>query len=203
MHVERTQPQEAAVELVKRYGGEVEECHVVEEDMHFELPVSLRVLREGERQRRRPRVPRPASWGRRPDPRRGPRDRSGWVRPPTSRPRPALREVHCRAGGAGSRVLRRLSRMRRANCHNASAGESEGQPAAVASGMLDWTHRQPDLHFDLHSQTVLEAVANAERSAARRSASLERSTAATGPPGGSVGRTVGHRSRRRVPSAHP
>jgi DNA-nicking Smr family endonuclease len=29
--------------------------------------------------------------------------------------------------------------------------------------MLDWTHRQPDLHFDLHGQTVLEAVTNAER----------------------------------------
>jgi 4-hydroxy-3-methylbut-2-enyl diphosphate reductase len=32
-------------ELLRRYGGEVEERHIVEEDMHFELPVSLRVLR--------------------------------------------------------------------------------------------------------------------------------------------------------------
>jgi 4-hydroxy-3-methylbut-2-en-1-yl diphosphate reductase len=35
-------------DMVKKYGGEVEECHVVEEDMHFELPVSLRVLRGSE-----------------------------------------------------------------------------------------------------------------------------------------------------------
>jgi len=47
--------------------------------------------------------------------------------------------------------------------HNASARRGEGQPAAVAFGMLDWTHRHPDAHFDLHGQTVLEAVANAER----------------------------------------
>jgi 4-hydroxy-3-methylbut-2-en-1-yl diphosphate reductase len=32
--------------LLHRYGGVVEECTIVEEDMHFELPVSLRVLRE-------------------------------------------------------------------------------------------------------------------------------------------------------------
>jgi DNA-nicking Smr family endonuclease len=29
--------------------------------------------------------------------------------------------------------------------------------------MLDWTDRLPDAEFDLHGQTVLEAVANAER----------------------------------------
>jgi DNA-nicking Smr family endonuclease len=29
--------------------------------------------------------------------------------------------------------------------------------------MLDWTDRRPDATFDLHGQTVLEAVANAER----------------------------------------
>jgi DNA-nicking Smr family endonuclease len=29
--------------------------------------------------------------------------------------------------------------------------------------MLDWTDRRPDSEFDLHGQTVLEAVANAER----------------------------------------
>ncbi|MDH4131189.1 MAG: Smr/MutS family protein [Gemmatimonadota bacterium] len=29
--------------------------------------------------------------------------------------------------------------------------------------MLDWTHRRADAQFDLHGQTVLEAVANAER----------------------------------------
>jgi 4-hydroxy-3-methylbut-2-enyl diphosphate reductase len=34
-------------DLKRRYGGAVEECHVVEEDMHFELPISLRVLRDG------------------------------------------------------------------------------------------------------------------------------------------------------------
>jgi DNA-nicking Smr family endonuclease len=29
--------------------------------------------------------------------------------------------------------------------------------------MSDWTDRSPDATFDLHGQTVLEAVANAER----------------------------------------
>jgi DNA-nicking Smr family endonuclease len=29
--------------------------------------------------------------------------------------------------------------------------------------MLDWTTRKADAHFDLHGQTVLEAVVNAER----------------------------------------
>ncbi|MBA3445515.1 MAG: Smr/MutS family protein [Gemmatimonadales bacterium] len=29
--------------------------------------------------------------------------------------------------------------------------------------MLDWTDRSPDATFDLHGQTVLEALANAER----------------------------------------
>ena len=33
-------------DLLQRYGGEVEHVNVVEEDMHFELPLSLRVLRE-------------------------------------------------------------------------------------------------------------------------------------------------------------
>jgi 4-hydroxy-3-methylbut-2-en-1-yl diphosphate reductase len=32
-------------DLIVRFGGTIEEEHVVEEDMHFELPVSLRVLR--------------------------------------------------------------------------------------------------------------------------------------------------------------
>lgn len=32
-------------DLIARFGGTIEEEHVVEEDMHFELPVSLRVLR--------------------------------------------------------------------------------------------------------------------------------------------------------------
>lgn len=36
--------QEIVQELVDTHGGEVEESHVVEEDMHFNLPVSLRVL---------------------------------------------------------------------------------------------------------------------------------------------------------------
>jgi len=40
--------QEILEDLVKRYGGEVDDQHVVDEDMHFELPISLRVLREGE-----------------------------------------------------------------------------------------------------------------------------------------------------------
>ena len=29
--------------------------------------------------------------------------------------------------------------------------------------MLDWTDREPDAELDLHGQTVLDAVANAER----------------------------------------
>ena len=29
--------------------------------------------------------------------------------------------------------------------------------------MLDWTDRPPDLTFDLHGQTVVEAAANADR----------------------------------------
>jgi DNA-nicking Smr family endonuclease len=29
--------------------------------------------------------------------------------------------------------------------------------------MLDWTNRRPDAELDLHGQTVLDAVANAER----------------------------------------
>jgi DNA-nicking Smr family endonuclease len=29
--------------------------------------------------------------------------------------------------------------------------------------MLDWTDRSPDATFDLHGQSVIEAVANAER----------------------------------------
>jgi DNA-nicking Smr family endonuclease len=29
--------------------------------------------------------------------------------------------------------------------------------------MLDWTDRRPDAELDLHGQTVLDAVANAER----------------------------------------
>ncbi len=29
--------------------------------------------------------------------------------------------------------------------------------------MMDWTERRPDAELDLHGQTVLEAVANAER----------------------------------------
>ncbi|MCC7147481.1 MAG: 4-hydroxy-3-methylbut-2-enyl diphosphate reductase [Phycisphaeraceae bacterium] len=33
-------------DLLKRYGGHLEDRHVVEEDMHFELPLSLRSLRE-------------------------------------------------------------------------------------------------------------------------------------------------------------
>ncbi|MCG8509053.1 MAG: 4-hydroxy-3-methylbut-2-enyl diphosphate reductase [Rhodospirillales bacterium] len=38
--------QEIVEDLVDHYGGEVEESHVVEEDMHFNLPVTLRVLQE-------------------------------------------------------------------------------------------------------------------------------------------------------------
>ena len=37
--------QEIVDELQQRYGGEVAESHIIEEDMHFELPISLRVLR--------------------------------------------------------------------------------------------------------------------------------------------------------------
>ncbi|MCX5658155.1 MAG: 4-hydroxy-3-methylbut-2-enyl diphosphate reductase [Planctomycetota bacterium] len=37
--------EEIVDDLVKRYGGTIEELHVVDEDMHFELPRSLRVLR--------------------------------------------------------------------------------------------------------------------------------------------------------------
>lgn len=29
--------------------------------------------------------------------------------------------------------------------------------------MLDWTDRRPDMELDLHGQTVIDAVANAER----------------------------------------
>jgi 4-hydroxy-3-methylbut-2-enyl diphosphate reductase len=39
--------QEIVDELNRRYGGESEESHVVEEDMHFALPYTLRVLRDG------------------------------------------------------------------------------------------------------------------------------------------------------------
>jgi len=39
---------EEIVDLLKRdYAGEVQHGHVMDEDMHFELPVSLRVLRDG------------------------------------------------------------------------------------------------------------------------------------------------------------
>jgi 4-hydroxy-3-methylbut-2-enyl diphosphate reductase len=31
-------------EVVDKYGGEMDESHVVQEDMHFALPYSLRVL---------------------------------------------------------------------------------------------------------------------------------------------------------------
>jgi 4-hydroxy-3-methylbut-2-en-1-yl diphosphate reductase len=34
-------------DLVERYGGPVTETSVIDEDMHFELPLSLRVLRDG------------------------------------------------------------------------------------------------------------------------------------------------------------
>jgi len=36
--------EEIVADLVANYGGEVEESHVVKEDMHFNLPVTLRVL---------------------------------------------------------------------------------------------------------------------------------------------------------------
>jgi len=39
--------QEIVSELVEHYGGEVDSADGVEEDMHFELPISLRVLRDG------------------------------------------------------------------------------------------------------------------------------------------------------------
>ncbi len=39
--------QEILQELIDRYGGEVEERHHVREDMHFNLPIGLRVLRDG------------------------------------------------------------------------------------------------------------------------------------------------------------
>lgn len=38
--------EEIVQDLLARYGGQVEESHVVQEDMHFNLPVSLRVLRD-------------------------------------------------------------------------------------------------------------------------------------------------------------
>ena len=38
--------QEIIGHLVEKYDGQVEETHVVEEDMHFGLPVTLRVLRD-------------------------------------------------------------------------------------------------------------------------------------------------------------
>ena len=41
--------QEIVDDLIDNYGGEVEHSHVVEEDMHFALPVSLRILRDGGR----------------------------------------------------------------------------------------------------------------------------------------------------------
>jgi 4-hydroxy-3-methylbut-2-en-1-yl diphosphate reductase len=39
--------QDIVNDLVSRYGGKIEETHVVEEDVHFELPLSLRILRDG------------------------------------------------------------------------------------------------------------------------------------------------------------
>jgi len=39
--------QEIVNELTERYGGEVEESYFIEEDMHFNLPLSLRVLKDG------------------------------------------------------------------------------------------------------------------------------------------------------------
>lgn len=38
--------QEIVEELVEKYGGQIEDSHGVAEDVHFNLPVSLRVLRE-------------------------------------------------------------------------------------------------------------------------------------------------------------
>jgi DNA-nicking Smr family endonuclease len=47
------------------------------------------------------------------------------------------------------------------------AQRMNARPAAsslpIDSTMLDWTDRAPDATFDLHGQTVLEAVLNAER----------------------------------------
>ena len=40
--------QEIVEELVFRYDGSVEESHIVEENMHFELPLGLRILRDGQ-----------------------------------------------------------------------------------------------------------------------------------------------------------
>jgi 4-hydroxy-3-methylbut-2-en-1-yl diphosphate reductase len=42
--------QEIVQDLIANYGGEVDESHVVEEDMHFELPLSLRIIRDGKAQ---------------------------------------------------------------------------------------------------------------------------------------------------------
>ncbi len=39
--------EEIVNDLMERYDGEIEECHVVAEDVHFELPLSLRVMRSG------------------------------------------------------------------------------------------------------------------------------------------------------------
>lgn len=40
--------QDIVQDLLDRYGGEVQSRDVVEEDMHFELPITLRVLRDGQ-----------------------------------------------------------------------------------------------------------------------------------------------------------
>ncbi|MCC6580454.1 MAG: 4-hydroxy-3-methylbut-2-enyl diphosphate reductase [Phycisphaeraceae bacterium] len=40
--------QEIVDDLLDRYGGSAGEAHVVDEHMHFELPLSLRVLRDGQ-----------------------------------------------------------------------------------------------------------------------------------------------------------
>ena len=40
---------------------------------------------------------------------------------------------------------------------------TESGPRPRISTMLDWTDRSPDATFDLHGQSVIEAVANAER----------------------------------------
>jgi 4-hydroxy-3-methylbut-2-enyl diphosphate reductase len=39
--------QEILEDLLARYGGDIEVIDVIEEDEHFELPRSLRVLRSG------------------------------------------------------------------------------------------------------------------------------------------------------------
>lgn len=39
-------PKAKLQELVEHYGGQVEEPHAEEEDMHFNLPSSLRILQE-------------------------------------------------------------------------------------------------------------------------------------------------------------